>query len=288
LKLNQEYAARANLLSDTWIILQTVCPYWVGVLATYGILLAAAFWLSYGLIYDFTLPAKPALEFWRELALVLALQLGCLTWHKQCRGLLSYFSFPERRQVGTALGLATVGLLAVWAIGAGGPPRNVILVNTLLSFSLLSGFRGLLRLWRERSAGTDDAPDIPPARVGIIGAGTSGAQLALELAGKKNLGRIPIAFFDDDSQKWQRHIHEVPVVGMPECLLDGWAEKLDEVVIAMPGASEDRIQEISLLLGKTGLKSYTISRTAEFWADRRPQDLAFATAYAASASTIQP
>lgn len=285
LRLNQEYAARANLLSDTWIIMQTVCPYWAGVLATYGILLAASLWLAYGLISDFAPPATSTLQFWREIALVLALQLGCLTWHKQCRGLLSYFSFPELRQVGTALGLATVGLLALWAAGAGGPPRNVILVNALLSFSLLSGFRVLLRLWRERSAGTGDAPDNPPARVGIIGAGTSGAQLALELAGKKKLGRIPIAFFDDDPQKWQKCIHEVPVVGMPECLLDGWAAKLDEVVIAMPNASESRLLEINQLLGQTGLKFYRISSPASLWANR-PRDPSFTPAYAANASTI--
>jgi FlaA1/EpsC-like NDP-sugar epimerase len=224
---------------------------------------------------------------WREMAVVLALQLGCLMWHKQCRGLLSYFSFPELRQFGAALNLATVGLLALWAVGVGAP-RNVILVNALLSFTLLSGFRGLLRLWRERSAGDDDAPADPPARVGIIGAGTTGAQLALELAGNRQLGRIPIAFFDDDSQKWQKHIHEVPVVGMPECLLDGWTEKLDEVVIAMPGASEDRIQEISQLLGKTGLKSYTVSSTARFWANSKPCDSSFTPAYATITPTIQP
>jgi lipopolysaccharide/colanic/teichoic acid biosynthesis glycosyltransferase len=285
LKLNQEYAARANLLSDTWIILQTVCPYWVGVLVTYGMLLAMSFCLTYGLIYDFAAPPMSALQFWRELTLVIALQLGCLTWHKQCRGLLSYFSFPELRQVGTALGLATGGLLSVWATGAGGPPRNVILLDAILSFSLLSGFRGLLRRWRERSAGTDDAQDNPPARVGIIGAGTTGAQFALELAGSKKHGRIPVAFFDDDPQKWQKHIHEVPVVGMPECLLDGWAAKLDEVVIAMPNASESRVLEINQLLGKTGLKFYRISSPASLWADDQPRDPSFTSVCLANAST---
>src|SRR6266404_7227887 len=35
LRLNLDYAAKANLLSDTWIILQTVCPYWICLLAVY-------------------------------------------------------------------------------------------------------------------------------------------------------------------------------------------------------------------------------------------------------------
>ena len=314
LKLNQEYAARASLLSDTWIILQTLCPYWAGVLVAHGILLVAALFLSYGLIYDFAPPPMTAVQFWRELALVLVLQLGCLTWRKQCRGLLSYFSFPELRQVGTALGLATMGLLALWATGVGVPPRNVILLDAFLSFSLLSGFRGMLRLWRESSEDEEDAerggvvrdqqpqagvskllrlvlhtqprsaPANPPARVGIIGAGTTGAQLALELVGKKNLGRIPVAFFDDDSQKWQKHIHEIPVVGMPECLLDGWAARLDEVIIAMPDASERRIREIDLLLTRTGLKYYRIASPTSLLLDHRPHDAPFTPAYASQVS----
>ena len=267
LKLNQEYAERANLLSDTWIIFQTVCPYWIGVLLTYGIMLAACYWLAYGLIYDFSAPAISAPLVWRESALVLALQLGCLIWRRQCRGLLSYFSFPELRQVGAALGLATLGLLAVSAAGFG-PPRNVILVDALLSMASLSGSRVALRLMRERSAGEfcqQDAPSDPPARVGIIGAGSTGAKLALELGGNRKCGRIVVAFFDDDSQKWQKVIHDVPVVGMPECLVDGWTDKLDEVVVAMPSAPADRILEIDQLLRKTGLKRYKVSSPAAFW-----------------------
>jgi UDP-GlcNAc:undecaprenyl-phosphate GlcNAc-1-phosphate transferase len=163
------------------------------------------------------------------------------------------------------LGLATVGLLALSAVGGGIPPRNVILVNALVSVSMLCGFRLLLRFSRERSAGVQDAPCDPPARVGIIGAGSTGAKLALELIGNRKCGRIAVAFFDDDFQKWQKHIHEVPVVGMPECLLEGWTDKLDEVVIAMPSAPSDRIREIDQLLCKTSLRFYKIACPARFW-----------------------
>src|SRR5947208_918526 len=141
----------------------------------------------------------------------------------------------------------------------------LILGDFLLSGSLLSGFRVLLRLWRERSAGEEDASVDPPARVGIIGAGSTGAKLALELIVKKKFGRVIVAFFDDDSQKWQKRIHEVPVVGMPECLLDGWSEKLDEVVIAMPSAPAERIRELDELLRQTGLRFYTVSCPIKFW-----------------------
>ena len=259
LRLNREYAAHANLLTDTWIILRTVCPYWVGVLATYGMLLAASFWLSYELIYDFAALPVSGLQFLRELAVVIALQLGCLTWHKQCAGLLSYFSFRELRQVSTALGVAALGLLGLTMAFDGQPPRHVILVDTILSYCVVSGFRLLLRRWRESSGEEDNAAPQPQARVGIIGAGRAGARLAVHWIEQKNSGRVVVAFFDDDFNKWQKCIHEVPVVGMPECLLEGWADKLDEVVIAMPSASPDRIREIDQLLRKARLKFYSVS-----------------------------
>src|SRR5258705_1358320 len=169
LRLNREYAEPSILLSDTWIIMRTLCPYWVGVLATYGILLVLSYWLSYELIYDFAPLAMSGLRFAAELFAVVGLQLVCLMWRKQCTGLLSYFSFPELRQVAAAFGLATVVLLACRAMDAGGsPPRNVILINSLVSVSLLTGFRVLLRLLRERS-GEEDALGEPPAQVGIVG-----------------------------------------------------------------------------------------------------------------------
>ena len=50
-------------------------------------------------------------------------------------------------------------------------------------------------------------------------------------------------------------LHEIPIVGMPECLLNGeWVEKLDEVIIAMPHASPERLRQINNMLINTNLK----------------------------------
>ncbi|HWX21802.1 MAG TPA: hypothetical protein VN578_18015 [Candidatus Binatia bacterium] len=234
-------------------------------LACYGIILGLSCWLAYELIYNFAPLNLAALHFGRELCVVLALQLACLTRRNQWKGLLSYFSFPELRQVGAALSLAAAGLLVFSVVGDGRPAPNIILADALLSFCLLGGFRALLRQWRERSASEQDAEASPPVRVGIIGVGTTGAQLALQLMGNRKFGRAVVAFFDDDFSKWQKNIHAVPVAGMPECLLDGWAEKLDEVVIAMPDAPRERVCEIERLLRKTDLQFYTVSCPTRFW-----------------------
>jgi FlaA1/EpsC-like NDP-sugar epimerase len=191
-------------------------------------------------------------------------QLGSLFWRKQCKGLLSFFSLPELRQVVTALGFASLLLLGLSSLtDRSCPPRNLIIVNLLLSLCLLSGLRLLLRLWREDSSVIEYVS--PPLRVGIIGAGITGSQLARELNVKRRSGRTVVAFFDDDFQKWQRRLHEVPVVGMPECLLEGWAEKLDEVIIATPHASANRLCEIGELLQKVGLRAYIAPPPLDLW-----------------------
>ncbi len=267
LKLNLEYAKRANLFSDTWIILQTICPYWICLLSVYSVVLAVSFWLSCQLVYDFALPSVLRVDFAGPLLTVLAVQLGALIWRKQCKGLLSYFSLPELRQVLMALGFACVLLLVLRALTPQ-PwlPRNLILVDSLLSLCALGGFRLLLRFWRESASAKEAASDTPPVRVGIIGAGRMGSQLVRELMAGNPFGRTVVAFFDDDCQKWHKRIHEIPVVGMPECLLDGWAGRLDEVIIAIPNASPNRIREIYHLLKETDLKAYTAPSAYALWA----------------------
>jgi FlaA1/EpsC-like NDP-sugar epimerase len=130
----------------------------------------------------------------------------------------------------------------------------------------LNGFRILFRLWRERTEGEQSSLEVPQRRVAIIGAGKVGAQLARYLNRQKALGRTAVAFFDDDFSKWQKRIHAIPVVGMPECLVEGWSEKLDEVAIALPGPSPERLEELYQLFQKTNLKVYTFQWPLPPWA----------------------
>jgi len=277
LQLNFEYAEKANLASDTWIILQTICPYWICVLTIYSLILAAGFWLSYLLVYDSALPNRLHQDSAGWMFAIVSVQLGALIWRRQCRGLLSYFSLPELKQLAAALSVAC--LLSLCLRTLANPswlPRNLILIDALLSLCALGGFRLLLRMWREHSSSVEVASQNPPLRVGIIGAGDTGIQLARELTVTKEFGRTVLAFFDDDFRKWRRCIHEIPVIGMPECLLDGWAGKLDEVIIAIPKGPAKRIQEISQLLQKAGVKAYTAPSPQHVWprnGDRFPPNL---------------
>ena len=64
-----------------------------------------------------------------------------------------------------------------------------------------------------------------------------------------------------------RRIHEIPVIGMPECLLNAeWRLKLDEVIVALPEEDPERLQEIRKML-----KSLPVQVTvAHGWPSLRP------------------
>jgi FlaA1/EpsC-like NDP-sugar epimerase len=77
-------------------------------------------------------------------------------------------------------------------------------------------------------------------RIGIIGAGTAGQQLASEFQRERGLRARVLAFFDDDRSLWESDVSGIPVLGAPDKLLDPllrWDLRLDEVLLALDAPS---------------------------------------------------
>jgi lipopolysaccharide/colanic/teichoic acid biosynthesis glycosyltransferase len=258
--LNLRYAKHANLFEDTLIIIETLCPYWFGIACGYIFMLALSLWLSYQLRFDFQVSEEETLNLHKFWFVLVPLQLAFLVWRKQLGGLLSYFDLPEMKQLAYGLGLAGVVQLLVWYVSDGDlmPARGIILINSLVAFVILVSIRAMLRSMRmvfsSRLKKSDDAQGI--LRVGIIGAGELGGWLARQLNGKGKSARHVEVFFDDDADKWHQELCGISVVGMPECILDGsWTGKLDEVILAIPSASPERIQQIQDILASAKIRS---------------------------------
>jgi FlaA1/EpsC-like NDP-sugar epimerase len=168
----------------------------------------------------------------------------------------------EARQLSASLTIAAVLIGATWWASGGrlGPPRGVLLIDALLSFALLGGVRGLLRARRERRlAGTTSSAGDSWIRVGIVGAGEMGAWVATELALQSGCRRRVEALFDDDPNKWHKRLHGILVAGMPECILEGtWRNRLDEVIVAMPEATPERVQQVRAFLSRAHIPARTL------------------------------
>jgi len=228
----------------------------------YTTVLFAAYWLAYEFRFDFAVPADHRARFAISWHLVVAAELLALLLAGQLSGLLSYFSVPDLRRLVSATTICSVlFLLLRWvAPGYTATSRGVILINLVLATVGLTTVRLSLRMLREHySVPVGPGGRRRARRVGIIGAGDVGANLAHELLARRGLGLEPVAFFDDDRSKWHSRIHGIPVVGRPEELRNQRLNlELEEAVIAMPSAPAKRIGEVVRLLQEARLKFETV------------------------------
>ncbi|MFT3828383.1 MAG: nucleoside-diphosphate sugar epimerase/dehydratase [Opitutaceae bacterium] len=224
-------------------------------LAIYTLELATAFWLAYDLRWDFSVPPDFMVQRLQLLAAVVLCKVLLLHSFGQFRSMLSYFGLADFSGVVLAMSAASMMMLGLWAVAAPGasPPRGVILMDFVLSISLLSAFRLFLRVARTWAASGAIRPGLAERRIAIVGAGDVGEALAKELLSRQGSGLRPVLFLDDDPAKIGRSVHGLPVHGpLPKLLELAGELQLHELVVAMPSAGPKVIREIVELGRKIG------------------------------------
>lgn len=220
--------------------------------------------ISYLLRFDFNLSdpiAKREIPLAKDLwKWIIPVKLAFLVGFRQFEGLLSYFSIPDLRRLFFAVFGSSILIYLAWLLPSRpAPPRSVILADFVLSLAFLTMIRLSFRMYRERFLTKSSRSHVRARRVGIIGAGDVGASLAKELMTRRSLGLTPVVFFDDDRAKWHSRVHDVPVVGAPEALLESKLNlELEEVIIAMPSAPAKRIGEVVKILQRSHLRFETV------------------------------
>ena len=238
----------------------------VVILLVYSVLSVVSLWTAYQLRFDFfvSVSAEEAPfqdNLWWVILWVLPIKIVVLALFRQYSGLLGYFGTPDLYRLAKAVcvGSALVGIVRIQHASYLIPPRGVILIDLLLSFGFLAGFRISCRALREALVKPSGVRNSDATRIVIIGAGDEGADLAKELLNKRGLGRLPVAFLDDDPARMTTRIHHIPVIGRPEDIGE-IKEKLriEEAVIAMPMAPAKRIGEIVKELQRLHLRFVTV------------------------------
>ncbi|HTA31318.1 MAG TPA: polysaccharide biosynthesis protein, partial [Candidatus Cybelea sp.] len=229
----------------------------------YAVGLATSLWLGYQVRFNFAVPAETEHTLPLVFAWVIVFKLFCLWRFREFDAFLGSFSLPDFSRLAWVL-LATS--LVVFGVSTQlgsdyAPPRGVVLGDFSFSLIALTAVRlGYHQAQRNRDAAR--APDRVrqrARRAGIVGAGLVGTALAQEFASRRDLGLQAVAFFDDDRMKWGKHLHNVPVVGAPEILLnDAMDLALEEVIIAMPSATAGRVAEIVKTLERLKIKFSTV------------------------------
>lgn len=231
----------------------------------YGILFFFSLFAAYLLRFDFSIPPEFQRLFWSNVVWVVPLKLALMFAFGQFGGLLSYFRLPDLYRILSALLLNALFLIYLWYFTEPDecPPRSVIMGDFVISLLTICTFRAGLRVIRERYF-TDGGSPKEEQRVAIVGAGDAGAAVAGDLLARRGLGLRPVAFLDDDKEKWRRHIHGVPVVGGPDTLASIKAKYgITTIIIAMPSAPAKRIREIVDIANANSLRAETVPSLAE-------------------------
>ncbi|MGC6606976.1 MAG: polysaccharide biosynthesis protein [Lentimonas sp.] len=215
-----------------------------------------SYYVAYELRFDFNVPEGHASDRVQTVWWVVALKLMLLIGFGQLSSILSYFRLPDALRLGTALTVVAGVLLSMWYVygGDGVPPRAVILVDFLLSFLAIGGFRVVMRVKSSRGLADWLAVD-QLENVLIVGAGEVGASLCSDLMHKSGLGMRPVAFIDDDKGKVGRYVHGVQVAGAVDDLsMVAKRYAAAKAVIAFPSASVRRVKAAAKLAQEAGLK----------------------------------
>jgi FlaA1/EpsC-like NDP-sugar epimerase len=225
---------------------------------------------NFSLIKDYL----PALLTYTSIALVLRL----VVFHYS--GLYNrywrYASVYELGQTFTAVLFSSLLIAIVFVAGRGLgiwgeslanslPFRSGLLmhmtVDSLLVLLFVGGSRFSIRwAYSSHHAGSDD----DARRVLIYGAGETGQRIVRELSLPSRLQMKPIGFLDDDIEKQGQHIHNLSVLGGREALPQVVDQhRIDQVIIAMPGAPGKTIREIVDLCEQVGVPTKIVPGMAQ-------------------------
>lgn len=127
----------------------------------------------------------------------------------------------------------------------------------LLLFSLRITYQYIVRLVRNRGGSAKTLFKTKPKehkkRCLIVGAGDSGYQLAHEMKRTKN-DREPVVFIDDNPGKMNYRALGIPVVGNRNEMKDVVRRyAIDEIIVAIPSASQEDLRDIVSKAKATGL-----------------------------------
>jgi FlaA1/EpsC-like NDP-sugar epimerase len=216
-----------------------------------AVLIAAAFYLAFWVRFEGHVPADRLRQWWHSLPILLVLRiglhagLGLHRWSFRLPGLHEARRLVEVSALGSAAFVTVFYFLqrATEDIRLG-PPRSVIVLEFLLSTSLL----GLLRFWprlaRSWSADRRARAD-GRRRTLIVGAGNAGDLLMRDLQHSPDHPYRVLGFVDDDPARRGSSLGGRPVLGTLEDLPALCrAHDVSQLLFAIPSLPAPRLREV--------------------------------------------
>jgi FlaA1/EpsC-like NDP-sugar epimerase len=202
---------------------------------------------------DGAVPATYWRNFWVYLPFIAGIHLAANYVFGLYGQMWRYASVLEARRVVLA-GLTAGGfVVAAVTLSSGGLrplPLSVAILGSVLSLIGFGAVRFQSRLFafRRREFVGDRV------RVLVVGAGDAGAMILKDILENPSVGLKAVGVVDDDPRKIGRALYEVRVVGT-RANIPALVERLDvdQVLLAIPSAASDLIQEVARLCEQSGV-----------------------------------
>ena len=244
--------------------------FWIMVLVD-AVLIALSCYFAYYLRFDGAIPPSHLVKFKQTIVWILPVKLFCFFSFDLYKGMWRYTSVHDLTNLVNACSTSSAIIVAVLLIAVRfvGFPRSVFIIDLLLTFLLVGGYRMTIRIFYARTAGQFRFPflrvsNFEMKRLLIIGAGDAGEKLIREIKENPGLNHDVVGLVDDDVSKLKHTIHGIPVLGTLN-EMDEIARKnnVGEIIIAVPSASAGEMRRIVNFCETTGLPYKTIPGIGE-------------------------
>ncbi len=243
----------------------------------HGILFATAWFLAFGLAYNFARFGEWFDVFFLPLLIpVLIIKLAVFGWMRLHRGWWRYVSLRDVFQVTRAAWLSFALIFLVYyglawldrGMGYALPlfqrnfPDSVFLLDFAGTIALICGARLAVRLYHEEVH--TDADAVMP-RLLVLGAGNAGENVVREILRLPSLNYRVVGFLDDNPAKQHAQIHGIEVLGPISRVKEICdEEEVDEILIAMPSATREKLRRVIDLCQGTNLRFKTLPALSDF------------------------
>lgn len=243
------------------------------------VLLCASFYLAHLICFDFIKTQWVDISFLRLLPYVLGCKILCFYLFDLYRGMWRYTSLNDLMNIIKASIIATFIIIAyvLYLTRFDRISRSVFVIDWCLTVMFIAGLRLFVRLCFEEFTEKITLQDVKYALLKvfrknagrgkgalIIGAGDYGQKVCREFNENPSVRSHVLGFLDDDRSKIGRKIHGVPVLNV----IDGVEQTIkstgaEDVIIAIPSLSADRMRQIVELCKKADVNFKTIPNLGE-------------------------
>lgn len=227
------------------------------------VLIAAAFFLSFLLRFDFQIRPNQVENLKTGLLVVMAVKPAMFVAAGVYRSIWRYASLQDAYEIFKVVSLSSVvsALTLVYFKGPFGMPRSIYFLDWFVLFALVAASRLVWRIYRE----TTIVPSLCKGkRTLIIGAGEAGNLLLKEIRKQSDAAYNVIGFLDDDPQKSGMRLSGVRVLG-GTARLGALVRKhnVEEVIFAIPSGNKDLMRRVIANCEKTKARFKTLPGITE-------------------------